>query len=171
MPFEKGKPPVTGFKPGQSGNPGGVSKLKKQLKEAFRESTAEAHDKMLDIMRGEAPDRTETQYVTVYDKNNKPILNPDGTRKQKRIDRVYTQSVPVDLQLEAARLIAERALGKPVQPISGEDDGAPIGLALNVREIRRVIIDATDQREKIKTIEHNPDENNGARVRRLTNGS
>jgi len=112
--FEPGN--TVGFQKGQSGNPGGMRKVARAAIELARENTPEAIDKLVALMRGEC-------FTYVPDRGSE-----EGCRRVP---------VPVQaaVQLEAGRVLLERALGKPVVvPDAAEDD------KIAITRIERVIV-------------------------------
>lgn len=60
-PFAKGNKPVAGFKPGQSGNPGGLPKSHRELRALFLDRSPEAADKLLDLMRSSGSEKIQRE--------------------------------------------------------------------------------------------------------------
>lgn len=59
---------------------------------------------------------------------------PDAIRTIIRLSKDATQ--PGAVQLAAANSIADRVLGKPTQPIAGDEEGAPIGMKMVVSFVK-----------------------------------
>jgi hypothetical protein len=145
------------WKKGESGNPGGKPKGHKELRMIAEGYVPEAIEKLYEIMNGRVLIEEKT-----WDNKKKRYV---GTGK------LVKGAAAPDLQYQAAIAIIERALGKPVQPIAGSDDDAP----LQIERIERVIVQMSTQqpRERIRrnepvTIEHDPQER--PRIQRVMNG-
>lgn len=111
MPFQKGyKPPTAWVKGQKTPNPGGRPKGFKEFRELCRSHTPEAVERLVSIMRGEP--HTSIKTVT--------------TRSGATRERIERYTPPMHYQIEAAQTILERAYGKPVQPLAGEDGEGPV---------------------------------------------
>lgn len=143
--------PRSAWKPGQSGNPGGRPKELKDLQNLARMAYPEALALAVNLIRGEYSTLVEEER-TVGRGQGKEVIR---TTRRKPV------AVPPEVALKAVEFIAERALGKPVQPISGvDDDGAPNG-PVGIQRIERVILQVEDNRNgmsDLRVIEYDPKE-------------
>lgn len=140
------------FVKGQSGNPNGRSKKDFEMRAYAQQYYDQAIEKLVELMQGIAPDETQTDFRVVYDEETgRPVMNPDGTRKKRKVERQVKAIVPVAVQMEAAQTIIERAAGKPIQPVVTQEHGemAPIKMI----EIRVMRPDGTS-----KLIDHDANE-------------
>ena len=156
MTFKKGyKPPHT-FQKGQSGNPGGRPKGLAELKSYASKYTQEAIDFMAEVMQGKP-------MKVSYEK-----FNP----KTKQYEHKEKMQLPSpQLRMEAAALLVERALGKPVQPLSDPDGETPLQINKIVREIIHLSDSSKGEEQKFsRIIDHDPNEKPRARERLTLNG-
>lgn len=105
-----GKPLPTGlrpWKPGQSGNPGGVSKIKREVKELARQSATAAMERIIELMH--AGDERVALMAAIEVKNTaigKPKVR-DLTREEieREVDKRISQLSAEALELRRAGAI------------------------------------------------------------------
>lgn len=142
------KPGNPAWQPGVSGNPTGKPHGWAEFRALCREYAPQVVHRLVSIAMGEPQVR---------------LIDRQVRGKTQQFENRYTPDLKV--QVAAGEVILDRAYGRPVQPISGQDEEGnhtPLRIEQIVVRVRDDLVDANGY---AKTIEHRVDEEQRKRGR------